>query len=308
MSSEFHVQYRPAKWAEVLGQAHAVGPIRDALASGRQRAFILTGPSGVGKTTIARLIAKAVKSSPSNILEVDGAANTGVDNARELLDAIKYRPFLSATRTVIVDEAHMLSRAAWNSLLKAVEEPPAGVYWVFCTTEVGKIPATIRTRCFLSELKPVPDREIIQLLINVAKAQGLKTILPRVLDVVVDYAQGSPRQALVSFAQVMKASSGEEAASMLAGVVVQKDAVDLCRALMEGAPWPTVTKIVGKLDGSNPESVRMVVLSYFTKAALGASTAKGAERALAIIQAFSSPYPPGNNLSGVLVSLGGLYL
>ena len=184
-------KWRPQTFDQVVGQEHVTRTLKNAIQSGRiAHAFLFTGPRGVGKTTIARLLAKALncESGPTpqpcnscsncteitagsaiDVLEIDGASHTGVDHARDITEGVQYRPAKSRFRVVIIDEVHMLSNAAFNALLKTLEEPPAHVKFIFATTEVQKILATIVSRCQRYDFKRIALRDLITQLTALAE-------------------------------------------------------------------------------------------------------------------------------------------
>ncbi|MCU0234940.1 MAG: DNA polymerase III subunit gamma/tau, partial [Thermoanaerobaculales bacterium] len=169
--------WRPQRFADLLGQEPVVQTLRNALETGTfGQAYLFSGLRGVGKTTAARLLARAVNcaSGPTadpcgdcdscrevaagasiDVIEMDAATNTGVDDVRELQELLRYRPTRDRYRVLIVDEVHMLSRAAFNALLKTIEEPPPYILWIFATTERSKVPDTILSRCQQLEFRPV---------------------------------------------------------------------------------------------------------------------------------------------------------
>lgn len=294
------IKYRPKKWKDVLGQEATVTSLRKALKSGTARSFILVGPSGVGKTTLARLAAKQLECR--DVHEIDAATRTGVDGVRELTELIRYKPVGGKTRVLILDEAHMLSKQAWNALLKAVEEPPAGVYWIFCTTEEGKIPKTIETRCQRYRLDEVGEDALFELVAQASEAEGFN-LTDDIVDLCVSKAYGSPRQALSNLGTVSHCKTRQEAAAVLQEAPSESEAIDLCRSLAKGPTnWPELMKLVKRLQGPS-ESVRFVVLAYFEKVAMGS---RSPEASLAILSAFSKPYPPGQSRAGIILSIGEL--
>jgi DNA polymerase-3 subunit gamma/tau len=188
-------KWRPQTFAEVVGQEHVTRTLRNAISSGRvAHAFLFTGPRGVGKTTTARLLAKALNCAhgptpdPCNtcsncteitagnaldVMEIDGASNNGVDHIRDLTEGVHYRPAKSRFRIVIIDEVHMLTSQAFNALLKTLEEPPAHVKFIFATTESHKVLQTILSRCQRYDFKRIPLRALMQQLQRVAEREGI---------------------------------------------------------------------------------------------------------------------------------------
>jgi len=312
---EFHTKYRPRIWSDVLGQDAAVRSIRDALKRKASRAFILIGPSGVGKTTIARLIARELCVDPdvagSGYDELDAATRTGIDDMRELKGKIRLIPLGgSQNRVVCLDEAHAISRQAFNSLLKDVEEPPKGVHWVFCTTEPTKIPQTIRTRCLEYVLHEVPEHKLEELLTYVIEEEELD--LPdSFCDLLIEAAKGSPRALLTGLAKVVDCEDEAAAERVLQTISLEgnRDVADFCRALTKGSDWRTMVKILKRMDNPSAEGIRNVVCAWFTKVAMNAKSDREAERMLAVLSAFGTPYPPaGSSIHPVLLSLGELLL
>ncbi len=210
-------KHRPMTFSEVTGQAHVVKTLTNALTSGRTaHAYLFSGMRGVGKTTMARILAKALNcdkgSTPNpclkcpscleigsgtsfDVMEIDGASSNSVDDVREMRETIKTGPARGRYRVYIIDEVHMLSTAAFNALLKTLEEPPAHVVFIFATTEAHKIPQTILSRCQHFTFRRIPRREIIDTLQRVAKAEGI-AIDERSLSALARTSDGSMRDAL----------------------------------------------------------------------------------------------------------------
>lgn len=300
-----HISCRPKSWDEVIGQSQLVRSIQSSIKSGAQ-SFLLTGPSGVGKTSIGRLIAKEVGCLKANLIEIDAATNSGVDAMRLITEAANFNPLGGGSKVVIVDECHALSSQAWQSLLKSIEEPPQHVYWVLCTTERGKVPTTIQTRCHDYDLNRVSALDLVEFLKDVVARREITLQVSDLIDIAVEQASGSPRQALVNLSKIKDCKTAKQAERLLE--VVREDdaeAIDLCRALMNNKPWGSIAEILRKLDGKNPESVRIVVFAYMSKVVLGGKPSK---RFFAILDAFSEPYPAGSKSAGYLaLSAGMLY-
>ena len=189
-------KWRPKTFAELAGQDHVVTALANGLARGRlHHAYLLTGTRGVGKTTIARILAKSlncltngVSATPCgtcaacididagrfvDLLELDAASNTGVDNMREILDNARYAPTVGRYKVYLIDEVHMLSKPAFNSMLKTLEEPPEHVKFVLATTDPQKIPVTVLSRCLQFNLKPLPPALIGERLATILEAEGI---------------------------------------------------------------------------------------------------------------------------------------
>lgn len=210
-------KYRPASFQDVTGQPHVIKTLINSIAGNRiAHAFLFSGSRGVGKTTVARILAKALNceqgptSTPCDrcancleiaqgnsvdVIEIDGASNTSVDDVREIRENIKFTPFRGHYRVYIIDEVHMLSNSAFNALLKTLEEPPAHVAFIFATTEIHKIPATILSRCQHYNFRRIARAEIIQRLRYVAEQDGI-TLEDRSFLSIARASEGSMRDAL----------------------------------------------------------------------------------------------------------------
>ncbi|MDE2003190.1 MAG: DNA polymerase III subunit gamma/tau [Betaproteobacteria bacterium] len=251
-------KWRPRTFGELVGQEHVVTALCNALTRGRlHHAYLLTGTRGVGKTTLARLLAKSlncetgVTATPCGVcgacrdidagrfvdlLELDAASNTGVDNMREILDNARYAPTTGRYKVYLIDEVHMLSKGAFNSMLKTLEEPPEHVKFVLATTDPQKIPVTVLSRCLQFNLKPLPRATIGQRLAHILEAEKI-ACEPAALVQIAAAAQGSMRDALSLLDQAIAFGSGEvretEVRAML-GVVDRGYVYRIADALLAG--------------------------------------------------------------------------
>ncbi len=213
----FYQKYRPQKFADVIGQEPIVQTLRNATQSGQlAHAYLFTGSRGVGKTTLARLLAKAANcqkvkdgdpcgecdiclavanGSSLDIVEIDAASHTGVDNVREFIEHAQFRPTQMSRKVFIIDEVHMLSKAAFNALLKTLEEPPEHVMFILATTDIEKVPATIASRTQRFDFKRINPVKMSAALSAIAKDQGM-SLPDGVLDAVIAQSEGSMRDAL----------------------------------------------------------------------------------------------------------------
>src|SRR6266700_2520178 len=224
-------KWRPKTFAELSGQEHVVQALTNALERGRlHHAYLLTGTRGVGKTTIARILAKSlncltngVTATPCgtcaacvdidagrfvDLLELDAASNTGIDNMREILDNARYAPTVGRYKVYLIDEVHMLSKAAFNSMLKTLEEPPEHVKFVLATTDPQKIPVTVLSRCLQFNLKLLPAPLISARLAEILRAESVP-FDDTALALVARTAHGSMRDALSVLDQAIAYGAGE---------------------------------------------------------------------------------------------------
>ena len=231
-------KYRPAKFPEVIGQEAVVTALERASKDGRiGHAYLFSGGRGTGKTTLARIFATAIGTTPSDLYEMDAASNRGIDDVRELREAVRTLPFESKYKVYIIDEAHMLTKDAWNALLKTLEEPPAHVVFIFATTEKDKIIDTILSRCQHFVLKQ-PTLDILKKhAIDVAKKEGI--ILDGAsAELIATFGDGSFRDMLSVLEKVLHATKGGKTAYDDVAQVVGAPAAglvnDVLRALAEG--------------------------------------------------------------------------
>ncbi len=262
MAQVLALQYRPRTFDEVVGQQTVTTTLKNALLSGRVgHAFLFTGARGVGKTTTARILAKALNctahETPTaepclecdscreiasgtslDVQEIDGATNTSVNDVRELRESARYRPARDRFKVWIIDEVHMLSTAAFNALLKTLEEPPPQVTFIFATTEYHKIPDTILSRCQQYDFRLIPTRILASHLKFVADREKI-TVSERALSEIARAAQGSARDALSLFDQLLAFSSNgrevkDEDVPALLGLVDRQLLLEASRAVAAG--------------------------------------------------------------------------
>jgi DNA polymerase-3 subunit gamma/tau len=225
-------KWRPQRFSEVIGQRHVVRTLENAIRSGRiAHAYIFSGPRGVGKTSIARILAKSLTceqgptvepcgtckscqdvqaGSHFDVIEIDGASNNSVNDIRELRANVKYGPGESRWKIYIIDEVHMLSPSAFNALLKTLEEPPPNTAFIFATTELHKLPLTVLSRCQRFDFKRLTPLEIEESLARVCGIEGVQ-VEPRTLRLIARRADGGMRDAQSLLDQVLSFSEGEVA-------------------------------------------------------------------------------------------------
>ncbi len=255
--SFLNISYRPSSLSQVIGQEAIVKALaRSLLEDISPSAFLFYGIRGVGKTTLARILAysfaclspvngEACSSCPScqafkngshlDITELDAASRTGVDDIREIINACQYTPVIGRSKVFIIDEIHMLSKSAFNALLKTLEEPPTHVKFIFATTEVNKVPDTILSRCLIFQLRPISLETLSNHLITVAEKDNIK-LTKDASDLIADEAGGSVRDALslLKQASLLSEKVTTEVVASIIGGVQPRDIKNLLTLISEG--------------------------------------------------------------------------
>jgi len=281
-------KYRPQRFADVIGQEHVSGTLANAIASGRiAHAYLFCGPRGTGKTTLARIFAKALNCTGGptadfdvndsrcveiaegrslDVLEIDGASNNGVEQVRELRETCKFSPATSKFKIYIIDEVHMLSTAAFNALLKTLEEPPAHVKFMFATTDPEKVLPTILSRCQRFDLRRIPAALIVSHLTSIAGQEGVK-IDDAALHAIARGADGGMRDAESTLDQLISFCGTEIAeADVLSmfGLTARAQLLALTRAILAGEVETTLREL-NDLAKSGKDLGRLVtdLLNHF---------------------------------------------
>jgi DNA polymerase III, subunit gamma and tau len=287
MSQALYRKYRPKEWNEVVGQDHVVTTLKNAIAADRvAHAYLFAGSRGTGKTTLARLLAKAVNCTnpdptkrPDNecenckavnenrfldLIEIDAASNTSVDDVRDLRDKINFSPSQGKYKIYIIDEVHMLSTAAFNALLKTLEEPPPHAIFVLATTEIHKIPATVLSRCQRHEFRRVPVDEIVKQLKMIIKVEKIQADDDALIQIARQSA-GGMRDAISLLDQL--SSMGEKITLALAqtvlGTATSQTVLNLISSVMDHDPAHGLETIHKALDaGADPRSLARQIVEY----------------------------------------------
>ena len=186
-------KYRPKNFKEIIGQDHIVKVLEGVISLGNvSHAYLFAGSRGTGKTSIARIVARELKTAEIDVYEIDAASNRGIDDIRSIKESVHTLPFESKYKVYIVDEAHMLTKEAWNAFLKTLEEPPSHVIFILATTELEKVPDTVLSRCQVFQFKKPSRKELKDLAVEIAKKEGF-SLEPKAAELIALLGDGSFR-------------------------------------------------------------------------------------------------------------------
>lgn len=262
MSKALYRKYRSKKLDDVIGQTHITNVLARALQSGHiSHAYLFTGPRGVGKTSVARIMAYAIneldydETKPNlDIIEIDAASNNGVDDVRNLREKVQIAPVKAKKKIYIIDEVHMLSKPAFNALLKTLEEPPEHVVFILATTNIEKVPATIVSRTQRFSFRPIKPDDAVSHLADIAKKENIK-ISKEALEIIAQHGEGSFRDSISLLDQVSNLTDQEITAKLIIemlGLAPQELVLDILEKIKK-SDFPQVIKSLEKAfsDGVN---------------------------------------------------------
>jgi DNA polymerase-3 subunit gamma/tau len=262
-------KYRPEAFSDLVGQEHIVAALEGALATGKlAHAYLFSGGRGTGKTTSARIIARALGTTPSDLYEIDAASNRGIDNIRELRENVGTLPFDSKYKVYIIDEVHMLTKEAFNALLKTLEEPPAHVVFILATTELEKVPETIQSRCQTFAFRK-PSAAVLRSVIEKTAKKEKVTLGAGAADLIALLANGGFRDALGTLQKVISAAGDKITADDVARITGTPPATvvhDVIDAIARGAlsdALMTVEK--SRASNMSPKTLLELVLHTFRR-------------------------------------------
>jgi DNA polymerase III subunit gamma/tau len=262
-TSDAHIalyrKYRPEHFEEVIGQDHIVRAIGGALEAGKvAHAYLLSGPRGIGKTTIARIIARELGSSVNDIYEMDAASNRGIDDVRAIREGVGTHPFDSKYKIYILDEVHMFTKDAWNALLKTIEEPPEHVIFILATTELEKVPETIVSRCQTFMLKKPTDTVLAQVVSDVAKKEGY-TLEEGAAPLIALLADGAFRDALGTLQKVLSFSTSKKISLVSIQEVTGAPSETLVEGFLDAIASGDIEKGYAMIEQAHAQNIEMQV-------------------------------------------------
>lgn len=282
-----YLKYRPKELSEIVGNRDITEALTDYLDDipNCPQVFMLTGPTGCGKTTIARIITEAIGATGGDLKEMDVAHFRGIDTIREIRKVCGFTAMEGSARAYILDECHQLSKDAQNALLKVLEDTPKNVYFILCTTDPQKVIPSVKNRCTEFTVSPLTDKQMHNLIRRVVKAEG-KSLDKEVYEQIILDSLGLPRNALQILDKVLhvKPESQLKAAKKTAEKVSQS--IELCRILIRGSGWKAVAEILQGLKSEDPEGIRRHVLGYCTSVILKGEN----DNAAIVMEQFIEPF------------------
>lgn len=299
-------RYRPAKFNDVIGQDAAVRSLEKVIKGKISKAFVFAGDAGVGKTTLAMIVAAQFGVQPHDIHDTDAATHSGIDDMRAIQDALQYNTATGTPRALILDECHQLSKQAWDSLLKSVETS-RNTIWFFCTTNIAKVPKAIITRSTVYKLKPIARAELFDLLDMIAREEKYD-IPDEVIDECIRAANGSAREAISNLAVTSHCTNAAEAAELIEGTsgLTTPAMIDLCRLLAskDRADWKTTIAMLNGIEGQSPEGIRIQVANYIAAVLKGCKHDDEAWRHVKTLEIWTTPIAGNDATAQLLVMIG----
>lgn len=269
---EFYRRYRPKLFKHVVGQEKVVNYLQEKLKTKTlPHVILLTGPSGVGKTTLAHIIKSKLGCEDFDFCKVNSADFRGIDMVREIYQKAPLAAIGKTNcRMWLIDECHKMSNDAQNAILNILEDTPKHIYFILCTTDEGKLINAIRTRCTELKLTSLPIKDMQRVVSNVLTEEK-KKLDPDVMDRLIEISEGSPRKALVDLGKIIDLSEASEQLATLDQLDPKKKGFDLARALMDKrSKWANISSIIKSLDTyEEMEKIRHIVLGYASSVLLG---------------------------------------
>lgn len=294
--------YRPVDFDEFIGNMEVIASLKAVLDRKQDipHCFLFTGPSGVGKTSLARILKNHLGVSDSDYNELDASADRGIDSMRELKERSKYFPISGGKSLVLLDESHGLTSNALEALLKVLEEPPPHAYFVLCTTESNAFKPTLKRRLHCYDLKPVPFRLMQKFIESIYEKEGIKITNEdrTVIDKVCEFSDGSPGKALKILDQVIDLGDTQQAITLIEGdsSQIESNVAEICQLLLKGGNCNEILLKIKSLSGDF-ESIRQGIMNY-----LGACLIRNNDNRIAsLMEIFCDPITIANGKAGLIL-------
>ena len=286
-----HRKYRPTTFEEMYGNKTTIKLLEKEVEKKTVTTFLLHGKRGTGKTTAARILANGFDASDMNIYEFNISNQRGIDQARSIIEMMRFVTFDGKSRVMVLNECHRATPDFQHAMLEALEEPKPNNYFILCTTEPKKLLKTIRSRCEDYEFKELMKRDMLALLNDICDKEDID-VSDELLNKISDMTDGIPREALVLLGKVFKTNNDEEAEEVIESHLIITDDmvenIELINALKDGKSWKTIREILKGIE-DEPESIRWGVLNYMSKVLLS-SDGDRAERIFLILEEFKDTF------------------
>jgi len=301
-----HTDFRPKTLDDIYGNKIVIKAIKKLLSNkDRPHSYLLTGPRGCGKTTIARILAKEFGCNVDvDFIEINTASFRGIDTAREVIKKVNYPPMGGKARVWFFDECHQITKDAQEALLKVVEQPPEHTYFIFSTTDPQDLKPTLKDRCASFDLKPLSSKDCFRLVRDTLNKLD-KKLDTETIKQICDTAEGRPRTTLVLLEKVLSVDTEDEIQQILqsSDEFIEMNVSKLVNALMKKASWKQITTILKALNKQDPEQIRRAVVGYLGAILMNSDN----KRVFSMMLNFSEPYY-NNGKAGLVMSCYACFL